>query len=117
MAYFPLVACEGRREEQTMELSHRGWRQECKGSGSGVLGVGCHRKRHSLRIVRTAVCRMEWRSRRGLVAVASYSCSRRVGVDSLMEIFGFFVFWIVIFVSVEWKIYFLIWYWVVNIVS
>ena len=92
MAYFPLVACEVRREEWIVKLSRRGWRKERKGSRSGVLGVGCHRKWHSLRIVRTAVRRIKWRSRRGLVAVASYSHSRRVGMDSLAEIFGFFVF-------------------------
>ena len=73
-----MEACEGRREERTVELSRRGRRRERKGSESGVVG--------------TAVRRREWQSRKGLVAVAGRSRSRRAGVDSLTWIFGFFVF-------------------------
>ena len=92
MACFPLVVCEGRREERTMELSRRGWRRKHKGSGSGVVGVGRRRERHSLGVFGMAVHHMEWRSRRGLVAMAGHSRSQRASVDSLTWIFGFFVF-------------------------
>ena len=92
MACFPLEACEGRREERTVELSRRGRRRERKGSESGVVGVEHRRERRSLGVVGTAVRRRELQSRKGLVAVAGRSRSRRAGVDSLTWIFDFFVF-------------------------
>ena len=100
MACFPLEACEGRREERTVALSRKGRRRERKGSESGVVGVERRREWRILGVVGTAVHRREWRSRKGLVAVAGRNRSRRAGVDSLTWIFGFFVFGSKFFVSV-----------------